>query len=147
MAAPSMRDFAARDYASPRSFGDLLNDLTDGSTQLVRDEIRLARIETVESVLALRQGATWLGVGVGFVACAAGAAVACIIMLLSLYILGGRTWLAALIVAVVLCVVGVVCVIRARSAFKSASLAPRETATSLKETAAWLKHPTKSAVR
>lgn len=142
-----MRDLAARDYASPRSLGELLNDLTDSSTQLVRDEIRLARVETVESVLALRQGATWLGIGLGFVACAAGAAVACLIMLLSLYVVGGRSWLAALIVAVVLCVIGVVCVMRAKSALKSASLAPRETATSLKETAAWLKHPTKSAAR
>lgn len=142
MAAPSMHNFA-----SQRSLGELLNDLTDNSTQLVRDEIRLARVETVESLLTLRHGATWMAVGVGLALSAAAAGIACLIMVLSLYVVGGLTWLAALIVAVVFGVTGAICLWSGSRSLKSASLAPHETATTIKETAAWLKHPTRSAGR
>jgi len=142
VAAPSVRELA-----SHKSLGELLNELTDNSTQLVRDEIRLARVETVESLLNLRRGATWMGVGAGLGVCATAAGLACLVMVLSLYVLDGRTWLAALIVAVVFGVMGWICVWRGSKSLAGSNLAPRETATSIKETAVWLKHPTRSAVR
>jgi len=142
MGAPWVRDIASR-----RSLGELLNELTDGGTQLVRDEIRLARAETVESLLTLRRGATLMGVGVAIAVCAVATAVAGVIMVLSEYLLDGRTWLAALLVAVVLGVTGWLCVRRGSRSLSGSALAPRETATSIKETAVWLKHPTRSAVR
>lgn len=130
-----------------RSLGALLNDLTDSSTQLVRDEIRLAKTETAESLVALRRGALLMGVGIGVGLFAGGAAVACLIMVLSAYVVGGRMWLAALIVAVVLGVIGVLCIWRGRAALPEPGLALRETTTSIEETASWLKHPVRSAVR
>jgi putative superfamily III holin-X len=133
--------------AARRSLGDLLSDLTDGSTQLVRDEIRLARAETVESLLSLRRGAIWLGAGAAGALCAAAAVVACLIMVISEYVVGGRTWLAALIVAAVLGIIAWLCVSRGSSALSASSLSPHETTTSIKETVEWLRHPTKSAVR
>jgi uncharacterized membrane protein YqjE len=142
MAAPRVRDIASR-----RSLGELLGELTDGGAELVRDEIRLARAETVESLLTLRRGAILLGIGIVFALCAAAAGVACLIMVLSQYLLGERTWLAALIVAVVLGLVGWLCMWRSGRSFSGSGLAPRETATSIKETAVWVKHPTRSAVR
>lgn len=135
------------EIAATRSIGDLLNDLTDGGSQLVRDEIRLARAETVETLLTLKRGAVLLGIGIGAALCAGGAALAGVIMLLSTYVLDGRTWLAALVVAVVLGVIAVLCMARGRHALTASSLAPHETATSIKETAAWLRHPTRSVVR
>jgi uncharacterized membrane protein YqjE len=142
-----MRPQLVRDTAPHRSVGELLNELTDGGTQLVRDEIRLARAETVESLLTLRRGVVWLGIGAAVALFATGAAVAALVMLLSRYLLDGRTWLAALVVTVVLGAIALLCAWRGRSALSAASLAPRETATSLKETAAWLKHPTRSVAR
>jgi hypothetical protein len=142
-----MRPQLVRDIAPRRSVGELLNELTDGGAQLVRDEIRLARAETVESLVTLRRGAIWLGVGAGVGLCAAGAAVAALIMVLSQYLLDGRTWLGAVVVTALLGVIAALCAWRGRSSLSGSSLAPRETATSIKETAAWLKHPTRSAVR
>jgi hypothetical protein len=142
-----MRPQLVRDTATRRSVGELLNELTDGGTQLVRDEIRLARAETVESLLTVRRGAIWLGLGAGVGLCAAGAAVAALIMVLSQYLLDGRTWLGAVIVTALLGVIAALFAWRGRSALSGSNLAPRETATSIKETAAWLKHPTRSAVR
>ncbi len=135
------------DIESHRSLGDLLNDLTDGSAQLVRDEVRLARTETVESLLTLRRGAVLLGIGIAVALCAAAAGMASLILVISEYLLDGRTWLAALIVAVVLAVIAGIFTWRGSRSFSGSSLAPRETATSIKETAAWLTHPTRSAVK
>jgi uncharacterized membrane protein YqjE len=142
MATPWVRDIASR-----RSLGELLNELTDGGAELVRDEIRLARAETVESLLTLRRGAVLLGIGIAFALCAAAAAVACLIMVVSQYLVGDRMWLAALIVAVALGVIGWLCVWRGGQSFTGSKLAPHETTTSIKETAAWLKHPARSAAR
>jgi hypothetical protein len=130
-----------------RSIGALLNDLTDSSTQLVRDEIRLARTETAESLVAIKRGAVLMGIGAAVGLFAAGAGVACLIMVLSTYVLGGLTWLAALIVAVVLGLIGAVCVWRGRAAIPEPGDALRETTTSIEDTASWLKHPVKSVVR
>lgn len=135
------------DIASRRSLGDLLNDLTDGGAQLVRDEVRLARAETVESLLALRRGAVLLGVGIAIALCAAAAGVASLIMVLSTYLVDGRTWLAALIVAAALGVMAFICAWLGSRSLTNSSLAPHETAMSIKETAEWLRHPTRSVVR
>lgn len=133
-----------RDVADRQSVGQLLGELTDGGAQLVRDEIRLARAETVESLLALRRGTTQVAVGVAIALCGGAAAVAGLIMVISTYLLDGRTWLAAFIVSVIFGGIGWVFVWRGGRSLSASSLAPRETATSIKETAAWLKHPTRS---
>ncbi|MEO7218473.1 MAG: phage holin family protein [Gemmatimonadaceae bacterium] len=138
---------AAHRTGPSRSLGALLNDLTNSSTQLVRDEIRLAKTETAESLVALRRGAVLMGVGIGIALFACGAAVASLIMVLSAYVVGGLTWLAALIVAIVLGVIAALCVWRGRAAIPEPGLALRETTTSIEDTASWLKHPAKSAVR
>ncbi len=135
------------DGLSHRSLGDLIGELTDGGVQLVRDEVRLAHAEAVESLLNLKHGTLVLGTGVAIGMCAAGALVACVIMVISQFLLGDRTWLAALIVAVVLGVIGAILARRGGKALAATNLAPHETATSIKETAAWLKHPTRSAGR
>lgn len=142
MAAPWVRDIASR-----RSLGELLNELTDDGAELVRNEIRLARAETVESLRALQRGAILLGIGIAFALCAVAAGVACLIMVISQYLLDDRTWLAGLIVAVVLGVIGWLCVWRGGQSFSDSKLAPHGTTTSIKETAAWLKHPARSAAR
>ncbi|MGI8508482.1 MAG: phage holin family protein [Gemmatimonadaceae bacterium] len=133
-------------HATPqdRSIVQLLHDLSDGTAQLVRQEIRLARTETFESVLGLKRGSVWVGGGVGLALAGSGALVAFLILAIAQAV-GGRTWLAALIVAVVLSLAGWLCLKHGMSALSATRLTPHETATSIKETAEWLKHPTKSA--
>ncbi len=130
--------------ASDRSIADLLHDLSNGTAQLVRQEIRLARMETLESVLGLKRGSVWVGAGAGLALAASGALVAFLIIGLA-HVLDGRTWLAALVVGVVLGIAGLLCLKHGMSALSTTQLVPRETASSIKETAEWLKHPTKSA--
>lgn len=88
-----------------------------------------------------------LGIGIAVSLCAAAAGMASLIMVISEYLLDGRTWMAALIVAVVFALAGGIFTWRGSRSFSGSSLAPRETAKSIKETAAWLTHPTRSAVR
>ncbi len=129
---------------SDRSLAELLHDLSDGTAQLVRQEIHLARTETLESVLGLKRGSVWVGSGLGLTLSASGALVAFLILALA-QALDGRTWLAALIVAVVLGIIGITCLKHGMNALSATRLAPHDTATSIKETAEWLKHPTRSA--
>lgn len=128
-----------------RSIGELLVELSDGTAELVRKELQLARTEAVESIVSLRRGGVMLGIAAALGLCAGGATVAFLVLVLSRYVLGGLTWLAALIVAVVLGVVAMVCLRRAQSAFTAAKRPPHEAASSLKETVEWLKHPSRSA--
>jgi hypothetical protein len=144
--APPHSDGPIR-HARPidRSIGELLVDLSDGTAELVRKELQLARTEAVESLMSLRRGGMMVGVAAGLGLCATGATTAFLILVLSRYVLGGLTWLASLIVAVVLGVVAMVCLRRAQSAFTAAKRPPHEAASSLKETVEWLKHPSRSA--
>ncbi|HEV2642193.1 MAG TPA: phage holin family protein [Candidatus Elarobacter sp.] len=139
MAAPSMRQGSA-----DRSLGDLLRELSDGTAQLLRQEIQLARTETVESLLGLKRGTVLVGTGIALALCAAGATIAFLVLALSRCVLGGRTWLAALVVAVVLDLAAWLCVRRGAAALSAKRIAPHETATSIRDTARWLKHPTRS---
>lgn len=136
---------ASRARPMDRSIGELLVDLSDGTADLVRQEIQLARTEVVESLMSLRQGVVWMGVAAAMGLCAAGTAVAFLVLVLSRYALGGLTWLAALVVAVVLGMVGFVCIKRAQHAFAAAKRPPRAAASSLRETVEWLRHPSRSA--
>lgn len=135
------------EIGSRKSLGDLLNDLTDGGAQLVREEVRLARAETIESLLTLRRGAVLLATGLAIAICSAAAAVASLIMVISRYLLDDRTWLAALLAAVVLGVAGWICVWKGRRSLSASRLSPHETAMSIKETTEWLKHPARSLAR
>ena len=128
-----------------RSIGELLVDLSDGTAELVRKELQLARTEAVESLMSLRRGGVMVGIAAALGLCATGAIVTALILVLSRYVVGGLTWLASLIVAVVLGVAAFICMRRAQSAFADAKRPPHDAASSLKETVEWLKHPSKSA--
>jgi hypothetical protein len=140
VAAPALRS-----TPDDRSLSELLGDLSNGTAQLIRKEVQLARTETAESSHALRGGAVRMAVALVSSICALGALTAGAILSLSQYVFDGRTWLAALVVAVVLGLIAVVFAKSGAHALSASALRPDETTTSIKETAAWLKHPTKSA--
>lgn len=77
---------------------DLVRQLTQDSKRLMSDEVRLAKLETGESIRAAARGAMWLGLafGIGIVAL-----VAFTLFFATLFgrIANGHYWVGALLVA------------------------------------------------
>jgi len=127
---------------SDRPLGELLNDLSTQMTTLVRKEIELARTEMTAKAATAGRGAGLVGAG-GAVAHAAFLAlmIAAIAFLATTFNID--VWLAALIVAVVLGIVGFLLIQQGRSTLAKTSLAPERTMRTLKEDAEWASDRTK----
>jgi uncharacterized membrane protein YqjE len=118
-----------------RSVGSLLRDLAEGGVGLVRSEVRLARVETVEALNAIGRGSA-------FVAMAAVLALLGGLALLSgLILLVGDQWLprdlywlAALIVVVITGAIAVWFARRGMALLTPERLAPVETVATIRET-------------
>lgn len=121
-----------------RSVGDLVGDISRDLSTLVKQEIELAKAETKQEVTKAAKGAGMLG--------AAGFAGYLTVLFLSLalaYAIGTfwPAWVGALIVAALWAVAGAVLYLRGREQLASVS-APAKTIGTLKEDAAWVRHPT-----
>ncbi len=125
------------DRRDERSLGQLFGDLTRQMTTLIRQEIDLARTEMTTKAGAAGRDAAMVGVGGALLYAGLLGLMATIV--LGLIQAGLDPWLAALIVAVVVAVVGGVLVQRGRSGLANASLAPERTVESVKEDADWAK--------
>ena len=122
-----------------RGVGALLRELAEGSAGLVRNEVKLARIE-VRGILS--------GVGLGTAMVASGGVfglLGTLALFTGLVLLGGdqwlhdRYWLAALFFTVIAFTVAFIFVRRGRAALSPANLAPDQTVASLKEDKEWLR--------
>jgi uncharacterized membrane protein YqjE len=131
--------------ADPReeSVGELLKQLSQETTTLVRQELELAKAELSEKGKKAGVGAGLIG-GAGVVGLlAAGALTAAIIALLDK---GMATWLAALIVAVVYGAIAGLLALRGRDKVQEATPpVPDQTIETLKEDAEWAKNRKQSA--
>ncbi len=100
------------------SLGELVKDLTEQMSRLVRDEVQLAKVELQAKGKQAGVGVGLFG-GAGLVAIfGAQALIACAIIALALVV---DTWLAALIVGVVLLLVAGVLALVGRSRLKKAT--------------------------
>ena len=120
-----------------RSLGELFAELSRETTELVRQEIALARTE-------MTQKAVSVGKDVGFLAVGGAVAYAGLLALVAAAILAlgaaiGHMWLAALIVAVIVMLIGYFLVRRGLDNLRQQSLTPTQTIDTLKEDAAWAK--------
>jgi len=123
-----------------RSIGALLRDLAEGSTTLVRDEVKLAKIE-------LGQAAAGIGKGTGLVATGAVLALLGTLALLTgvVLLIGDQWlpkdlyWLAALILLVITGGLAAWLAKRGMALLSPRALAPQETVTTLQEDKEWLK--------
>ena len=122
-----------------RGLGALLRDLADGGARLVRQEVRLARLETLEVTRTVGVATIWAGAG--GVLLLLGVLAACT----GLILLGGdqwlrdRVWLAALLVAVLAGAAALWLAARARHWLSPDHLAPDQTLETLKEDREWLR--------
>ena len=116
------------DNVESRSIAEIVSDLKRDLTELVREEVSLARVELTEKTRRIRRGAVSLVLGgvVAFVGLMA--LVIAAIVLLDQAI--GNLWLSSAIVGIVLLLLGLVFVASARKHFED--LKPRETVESLR---------------
>jgi uncharacterized membrane protein YqjE len=128
-----------------RSTGELVKDLSEQASTLVRKEVELAKVEMAEK-------GRKAGAGLGLLA---GAAVAALLMLgaLTAFLVlaldeGMDTWLAALIVTVLWGVVAGALALFGREKLRDMGTpVPEKTVESVKEDIEWLKHRTSSETR
>lgn len=126
-----------------RSLGQILRDLRDETSTLLRQEVDLAKTEMSEK--AARAGSNVGSLAVGGAVAFAGALALLAALTLGLVALLSQSispdvamWLAPLIVGLALAAVGYVLVQKALQALKQEGVAPKRTTQSLKENKAWL---------
>ena len=115
--------------------GVLLRELAEGSVGLVRTEVRLARLETVEAVDGISRGSA-LVAGAAVLALLGALAVLCgaILLIGDQWLPRDLYWLAALVVALIAGGIAAWFVRQGLTLLSPASLMPDETVTTLTET-------------
>jgi len=135
-----MRDAQAEARERPTS--DLLRELSDQTTQLVRKEIELAKVELSEKGKQAGQGAGMFGGAAVVGALGLGALTACAILALATAV---AAWLAALIVAVVyLAIAGVLALTGKKQVTRAVPPVPEQAVETTKEDVEWVKQRAKS---
>ena len=118
------------------SLGQLLNELTGDMSTLARQELELAKAETMQKVSRATRSVIMMVAGgllayAGLIALVIAAAIA----------LGSLMpyWLSSLIVGLVVVAIGAVLIISGRSRLTNISLVPQNTVETLKQDARWAK--------
>src|SRR5215212_10066205 len=123
-----------------KPLGDLFSDLATEMSNLVRQEVALAKVEVAQKAKYVGRNVGYLVVG-GAVAYAAMLAIIAAIILLLAKVL--PDWGATLLVGVVVAGVGWLLIGKALLALQKTEVAPRQTVETLKEDAAWMKQQIK----
>ena len=123
-----------------RPLGDLFSDLASDMSNLVRQEVNLAKLEVTQKAKYLGRNIGYLVVGGAIAYAGLLAVIAAIIMLLDRFM---PAWGAALLVGVAVALIAWLLIGKAMSALQEADLTPRETVETLKEDATWMKQQIK----
>ena len=123
-----------------RPLGDLFGDLATDMSNLVRQEITLAKVELTQKAKYVGRNVGYLVIGGAIAYAAMLAIIAALIMLLAKYV---PHWGSALIVGAVVGGIGWLLIGKAMTALQQTDLTPRETVETLKEDATWMKEQIK----
>lgn len=123
-----------------RPLGDLFGDLAADMSNLVRQEVALAKLEVTQKAKYLGKNVSYLVIGGAVAYAGLLAVIAAIIMLLAKVM---PHWGAALLVGVLVAGIAWLLIGKALAALQQADLTPRETVETLKEDAAWVKQQIK----
>lgn len=126
--------------AGPRSLAQLFSDIVSGVQQMVRSELKLAKIELTRSVREARSSAILLASGGIFSLFAIGFLCLTAMFALELVL---PNWLAALITGLVLLIVGGAALATGSSRLKRIR-PPRDTIQTTKEDLQWIKEQSRS---
>jgi uncharacterized membrane protein YqjE len=136
-----MRDVQTE--ARERPMAELLRELSEQTTTLVRKEIELAKVELTEKGKRAGTGAGLFGGATLLAVFAFGAVTACLILALATAVAG---WLAALIVGVVYALIAGVLALAGRSQVRRAAPpVPEQAVETTKEDVEWVKTRAKNA--
>jgi drug/metabolite transporter (DMT)-like permease len=122
-----------------RSMGALLGDLAEGSTTLLRQEVRLARLEFASMFRAIGTGTAFTATGAVLAMTGAFTFFTGIILLAGDQWLRDHYWLAAMIVTAITGGVAYWLAMRGMALLSPRKLAPAQTVATLKEDKEWLK--------
>ena len=119
-----------------RSFSAVLSDVVGDLQQIVRAEVRLAKVELREELGKAKRGAILLAAGSAVLVTAFGVS-----LLAAVYALATiwPPWLAALAVAGAVATIGAVLLIAGRSQIRAVTLPPEKTVSTVKENLQWAK--------
>ncbi len=138
-------DLSGAEDPRERSLPELLKRLSAETTQLVHQELDLAKVELTQKGRQAGAGAGLFGTAAALGLAGLGALTACIILALNAVL---PAWLAALIVAAVFGVVAAVLAVQGRDRVKQVTpLAPEQTIETVKEDVEWARTQTRSAKR
>lgn len=121
-----------------RSIGELFSDLSQQTSELIRQEMRLAKAELSDKLSDVGKHAAMIAAALVLGLTAAFAVAAAITLLL--VEVGVEPWLAAAITAAALGLTAYLLAQSAVTALRSKSITPVETIHSIKETTQWLKN-------
>lgn len=132
-----------------RGLGDLVRELRDEATQLIRQEVALAKAEMREKVGIFQKNMTAMAVGTGLLLAAVLLLAWAVNMALTALLEGVvgvevAVWLSPLVLAVLAGLVGLGMIRRAASALREEGVAPHETIETLKEDKRWAERKVKS---
>jgi uncharacterized membrane protein YqjE len=118
-----------------RSLGTLLRDLAEEGVGLVRSEIRLARVETVEALNGIARGSALVALAAVLALLGGLALLTGVILLVGdQWLPRDLYWLGALVVAVITGVIAIWFARQGTALLSPARLAPDETMTTIRET-------------
>ena len=138
-----MSEHDVQTHERERPTAELLRDLSEQTSTLIRKEIELAKVELTAKGKKAATGAGMFGGASLFGVFAFGALTACLILALATFLAG---WLAALIVSVVYAAIAGVLALRGRTQVKQATPPlPEQAVDSTKEDLEWVKAKAKSA--
>jgi hypothetical protein len=123
-----------------RPLGDLFGDLATDMSNLVRQEVALAKVEITQKAKYVGRNVGYLVIGGAVAYAALLAIIAAIIMLLGKVV---PHWGSALIVGAVVGGIGWLLIGKAMMSLQQADLTPHETVETLKEDATWMKQQIK----
>jgi uncharacterized membrane protein YqjE len=119
------------------SLKELLKQLAEDGSSLLRQEVALAKIELTDTVSGYAHDGARIGIALVFALLGGLALTAFLIIALGDLVLGDNYWLSALIVAVLFLAVGGMMVKGALGDMKKRSVAPTNTLATVKEDTRW----------
>lgn len=124
------------DRKEERSIGELFSQLANDTTTLVRQEVRLAKVELGHKAAQVGRQVGLIALGGGVAYAGLLAVMAAVIVLLGQYV---AVWLSALIVGVVVMGIGYYLGRQQLDALKQLDATPKATVETLKEDKEWAK--------
>ena len=123
-----------------RSIPDILRDAVGHIQEIVRSEIRLAKVEVTEQAGKARNAGIMLGAGSVFGLFAAALLLAACVCALALVM---AAWLAALVIAILCGIIGAALLAMGRTRLKQVNPKPEKTVQTLREDVEWARNQTR----